>query len=69
MTGTFQRCYKEYKIDSRIKNLEGHVVLFGGGRNGMEALVSLLARNQEVVVIEKQENIANYLYYNVLHHI
>jgi hypothetical protein len=35
----------------------------------MEALVSLLARNQEVVVIEKQENIANYLYYNVLHHI
>ncbi|MCZ4409529.1 potassium channel family protein [Cryomorphaceae bacterium 1068] len=61
ITGTFQRYYKKYKMDSRINNLEGHVVLCGAGRNGIEALENLIAHNQEVVVIDKKEDIANEL--------
>jgi voltage-gated potassium channel len=61
ITGTFQRYYKKYKMDSRIKSLEGHVVLCGAGRNGIEALENLIAHNQEVVVIDKDENIAGEL--------
>jgi len=61
ITGTFQRYYKKYKMDSRINNLEGHVVLCGAGRNGIEALENLLAHGQEVVVIEMDGDIANEL--------
>ncbi|MFT6997227.1 MAG: voltage-gated potassium channel [Cryomorphaceae bacterium] len=69
ISGTFQRYYKKYKMDSRINNLKGHVVLCGAGSNGIEALENLLAHNQEVVVIEKQENIANELHDKGLLHI
>ena len=48
-------------MDSRINNLEGHVVLCGAGRNGIEALENLLAHGQEVVVIEMDGDIANEL--------
>jgi voltage-gated potassium channel len=56
-------------MDSRIKSLEGHVVLCGAGRNGIEALENLLSHNQEVVVIEKEANIANELHDKGILHI
>jgi len=57
ITGTFQRYYKKFKMDAKIEKLEGHVVLCGVGRNGMEALTTLLAHGQEVVVIEMKTEI------------
>lgn len=61
LTGTFQRYYKKYKMDSKIKNLEGHVVLCGAGRNGMESLENLLANQRNVVVIEKRPEVTDRL--------
>ncbi|MEM9051309.1 MAG: potassium channel family protein [Bacteroidota bacterium] len=61
ITGTFQRYYKKYKMDSRIQKLQGHVVLCGAGRNGKEALQNLLMDGQEVVIIENDEQIATEL--------
>jgi len=61
INGTFQRYYKKYKMDSRIQKLEGHIVLCGAGRNGMESLQNLLAYGQEVVIIESNEDIAGVL--------
>jgi len=61
ITGTFQRYFKKYKMDSKIKNLKGHVVLCGAGRNGMESLENLLAANRNVVVIEKLPEVTHRL--------
>jgi voltage-gated potassium channel len=61
ITGTFQRYFKKYKMDSRIKNLEGHVVLCGAGRNGKESLKNLLADNRSVVIIEKRPEVTDRL--------
>lgn len=61
ITGTFQRYYKKYLMDSRINKLEGHIVLCGAGRNGMEALQNLVAHQHKVVVVEKQAEIVDEL--------
>ena len=57
ITGTFQRYYKKFLMDNRINKLQDHVVLCGAGRNGLEALQTLRANDQEVVVIEKSTDI------------
>ena len=62
MTGTFKRYFKKYKMDSAINKLEGHVVLCGAGRNGMEALQNLLSHGREVVVVEQKNEIIDHMH-------
>lgn len=69
MTGTFKRYYKKYKMDSAIKKLEGHVVLCGAGRNGMEALQNLLSHGRKVVVVEQKNEIIDHMHDEGIYHI
>lgn len=48
---------KKKKVKNMIKNLSGHVVICGYGRNGMQAGDKLMAYNMPFVVIEKDKQI------------
>ena len=48
---------KKKRLKNMIKNLSGHVVICGFGRNGMQAAEKLTAYNMPFVVIEKDKEI------------
>lgn len=54
--GEFQLIFKQIRVNKEIKNMEGHVVLCGLGRNGREAALELIAQNKPFVAIEKDNN-------------
>lgn len=54
LDGEFIRLYKQYQMHSKIKQLEGHVIICGFGRNGREAAKIFQNSRKPVVVIEKQ---------------
>ena len=45
------------KVKSQIKNLTGHTIVCGYGRNGMQASIRLKTYNQPFVVIERDSEI------------
>ncbi|WP_047244697.1 potassium channel family protein [Maribacter thermophilus] len=48
---------KKKKVQNMIKNLSGHVVVCGFGRNGMQAVERLKAYRRNFVVIERDKEI------------
>ena len=50
---------KKKKVKTKIQQLEGHVIVCGFGRNGMQAADRLKAYKREFIVIEKDEEIIN----------
>ncbi|MDH3698416.1 MAG: potassium channel protein [Flavobacteriaceae bacterium] len=48
---------KKKKVKTKIQQLEGHVIVCGYGRNGMQAVDRLKAYNRDFIVIERDEEI------------
>jgi voltage-gated potassium channel len=48
---------KKKKVKTKIQQLEGHVIVCGYGRNGMQAVDRLKAYNRNFIVIERDEEI------------
>ena len=46
-----------YKIKSKLKKMENHVIICGFGRNGKQAVQDLKSFNQKVVIIDKDEDV------------
>lgn len=59
---------KQKAMKKEIKSLNGHVVLCGFGRNGQQAFQKLKTYNKDVVIIDRDANLAsNFISDNVLH--
>lgn len=50
---------KKKKVKTKIEQLEGHVIVCGFGRNGMQAADRLKAYKRDFIVIEKDEEMIN----------
>ncbi len=48
---------RQKKVQKKIETLSKHLVIFGFGRNGKQAVQNLLAYNKPFVVIEKSEEV------------
>jgi voltage-gated potassium channel len=55
LDGEFASTYKLYKMKDAINELEGHIIICGFGRTGMEAAKIFHNGNQQFVVVEKAE--------------
>ena len=68
VNGDLQNYFKNYKVDAYIDRISDHVIVCGYGRNGAQAVKTLLAYGKEVVIIENDDDIltrlkeANLLY-------
>lgn len=54
--GEFRNLFKNYKVVKNIKELEGHVIVCGYGRNGKQVCLELADDKQPYVVIEHRED-------------
>ncbi len=59
LTGELGRYLKLYRLEKTIRNLEGHTIICGYGRNGRRAAQKLKAYGEKFVVIENNEDIIN----------
>jgi voltage-gated potassium channel len=57
LDGEFRQYLKRRKMEKDLKNLKGHVIVCGFGRNGKQAAIELLLHNEKIVVIEKEQDI------------
>lgn len=55
--GGFKNLFIERRVNSKISKLSGHVIVCGFGRNGKQAASELNRHNEQVLVIEKFEEI------------
>ncbi|MGB0391616.1 MAG: potassium channel family protein [Salibacteraceae bacterium] len=68
VNGDLHNYFKNYKVDAYIDRISDHVIVCGYGRNGAQAVKTLLAYGKEVVIIENDDEIlarlkeANLLY-------
>lgn len=59
--GQMSGAYGRRKMNKKIEQLHGHIILCGAGRVGKHVLNSLLKEGAKCVVIEQQDNLANAL--------
>ncbi|MFO7879792.1 MAG: potassium channel family protein [Bacteroidota bacterium] len=57
ISGIFTNYFKDRKVEKTIKNLTGHVIVVGYGRNGRQTIDELSAHDEKIVLIEKEEHI------------
>lgn len=57
VNGDLQNYFKNYKVDAYIERISDHVIVCGHGRNGAQAVKTLLAYGKEVVIIENNDDI------------
>lgn len=57
--GEFNIYLRNYRVNSEVQKLEGHVIICGYGRNGKQAAHVLKKHNQRFVVIEKNQDLVN----------
>jgi voltage-gated potassium channel len=68
VNGDLHNYFKNYKVDAYIDRISDHVIVCGYGRNGAQAVKTLLAYGKECVIIENNDSIlerlkeANLLY-------
>ena len=68
VNGDLHNYLKNYKVDAYIDRISDHVIVCGYGRNGAQAVKTLLAYGKECVIIENNDSIlerlkeANLLY-------
>ncbi len=55
--GEIRQMLTNYKILRKMRNLKGHVIVCGFGRNGSKACEELLAGKHTVVIIDSNENV------------
>ena len=66
LQGEFLQYLKTKRTRSMIHALQGHTIICGCGRNGLEALEQLIKQHQDVVVIEKDPRVLEQLPKKVL---
>lgn len=64
VTGIFTNYFKNKKVRQKINALSDHVIVVGYGRNGRQTIEDLLAHDENIVLIEKDENIISDIRYN-----
>lgn len=52
VSGDYRTYFKNYKVNQEIKNLHGHVIICGFGRNGSQAAKTLKNHKKDFVVVE-----------------
>ncbi|HKK68695.1 MAG TPA: potassium channel protein [Bacteroidales bacterium] len=57
ISGIFTNYFKDRKVEKRIKALSDHVIVVGYGRNGRQTTDELVAHNEKIVIVEKDENV------------
>ena len=57
LSGEFRQYLKQYNVNKEIEHLSNHVIVCGYGRNGQQAVETLLLHKQKVVVIEKNSTL------------
>ncbi|MFT4800930.1 MAG: voltage-gated potassium channel [Flavobacteriaceae bacterium] len=50
---------RQKRVEKKIKKTNNHIIIFGYGRNGQQAVHKLIAYKQQFVVIEKDEEVVN----------
>ncbi len=55
--GDYKKHLQTLYILKKVKKLENHVVVCGFGRNGRQAIIDLLAHNEQVVLIERSDEV------------
>jgi voltage-gated potassium channel len=53
--GEFRNLYKQLSMENKIRQMNDHVIVCGGGQNGSEAIKELKKSNIPFVVIDKAE--------------
>lgn len=61
VTGQLKDYFKNYKVDALLDTIKGHVIVCGYGRNGSQAIETLLAYNKKIVIIESDDTILDKL--------
>lgn len=61
VTGEYRYYFKDFKVDTAIEKLEGHSIVCGFGRNGVQAVRTLKAHKKSVIVVEHNEEIVQYI--------
>jgi len=69
LDGEFMKTYKLYQMKKSIKDLKGHVIICGFGRNGQEASQILSSRQKDFVIVEKAKILFNNMPQNIAYHI
>jgi voltage-gated potassium channel len=59
--GVFRNYYRDKRMQSKIDKLKKHVIVCGYGRNGKQTVQELIAHNEPLVVIDKDEHIISSL--------
>lgn len=55
--GEIRQMFTNYRLLRKMKNLKGHVIVCGFGRNGSKACEELLAGKHTVVIIDSNESV------------
>lgn len=59
--GEFNTYFKHYRVNSEINKLNGHVIVCGYGRNGLQACEQLVSGKEKFLVIENNVQIIEHL--------
>ncbi len=59
--GNLQKKIKDYNVKKKIVQLRNHVIVCGYGRNGFQACEELKAHNINFVIVEKRDNVVEYI--------
>lgn len=57
MTGQYRRYFKNYKVLNQLDRLEDHVIVCGYGRNGRQAVKTLMAHRNHFVILEANHDL------------
>ncbi len=55
VTGKYKNYFKDFKVNKTIKELNNHVIVCGYGRNGKQAINTLIAHEVPFLIIEESE--------------
>ena len=61
VSGKLFEHFKHRKVEKQIKNLKGHTIVCGFGRNGKQAILKLTNYNKQIVVVEKDKEVMAFL--------
>ncbi len=61
LDGEFRHFFKDYNIMKQINELKGHIIICGYGRLGKQSAHELKERGKELLIIENERSVVNYL--------
>ncbi len=65
LDGGFRVYLKNKRVNKQLSKIENHVIVCGYGRNGRQAVRELLTHDENIVVIEKDEEISESVDYEI----